>query len=296
MKKMLVLGRFVKEYEPVRLVEEGRKMGMEVDIVKYGQVVIESGDDGVMIDLGGDRKLEDYDVVVMRAASKKGSSMVGIKTVIGEYLESCGMTDRVVNGRSFLKYPLLGKVEQMVLLSKAGLPAVPTTTFGSKMGWKKMIGEKLKFPLMVKGRFGSHGREVRVIMTEADLERVMSEYKEGNVLIQPVMKINKWFRCIVVSDKYLGEMRHTQKDKYRVGNDKIQMPNIKTEIAEEKMEELRQICLSAAALFECDYAGIDVGWDEERRDWVIFEVNRTAQFKYFEKRVGANVAGEIIKV
>ena len=42
-----------------------------------------------------------------------------------------------------------------------------------------------------------------------------------------------------------------------------------------------------------DYAGLDVVWDEEKEDFKILEVNRTAQFKYFEKRTGMNVAEEI---
>jgi glutathione synthase/RimK-type ligase-like ATP-grasp enzyme len=289
MKKLLILGRFVKEYEPVRLAEEGRKLGYEVDIVKYGQIVIEVNDGGVMIDLGNGNSLEDYDRIVMRAASKKGSSMVGIKTAVGEYLEKKGMTDRVLNGVSFRDYPLLGKVEQGLLMAQTGLPAVPMITFGSKLGWKKYLGGELKLPVMVKGRFGSHGRAVQVVKTEAELERLMNEYSEGNVLIQPVMKINKWFRCIVVNGKYLGQMRHTQKEQYRIAEGEI-----KTVIPEERMEELKQICLKATALFNADYAGIDVGWDEEKQNWVIFEVNRTAQFKYFEKRVMMNVALELV--
>jgi len=59
---------------------------------------------------------------------------------------------------------------------------------------------------------------------------------------------------------------------------------------------LREICLRAAELFECDYCGIDVGWDEQRGDWVVFEVNRTAQFKYFEKRTGIGVAERMVRL
>jgi glutathione synthase/RimK-type ligase-like ATP-grasp enzyme len=60
------------------------------------------------------------------------------------------------------------------------------------------------------------------------------------------------------------------------------------------MERLREVCLRAAKLFDCDYCGIDVGWREDKKDWVIFEVNRTAQFKYFEKRTGVNVAAKML--
>ena len=65
-------------------------------------------------------------------------------------------------------------------------------------------------------------------------------------------------------------------------------------LSEEKMERLREIALKACELFSCEYAGLDVVYDEDRKDFVILEVNRTAQFKYFEKRTGVNVAEKIV--
>lgn len=280
MRKLLILSRFVHEYEPVRLKEAAIKAGFEVNIIKYGQVTItENG-----VDLGKGRKLSDYDLVVMRAASKKGSSMVGVKTVILSELHRLGK--KVINGESFAKWPLLGKIEQGVELVKVNLPTVPFVTFGSKKGWKTF---KPVFPCMVKGRFGSHGRTVRLVETQKKLDKLIRLYKEGNVLVQPVMKVKQWYRCVVANGEYLGEMRHRQKNKYGGGEEKLVKFNSK------KMARLKDICLRAAKLFECDYCGIDVGWDEERRDWVIFEVNRTAQFKYFEKRTGINVAGKLVQ-
>ena len=105
MKKMLILTRFVKEYEPVRLKEEGEKQGFEVDMVKYGQVDIGVANGKPVIDLGKGRKLSDYSLVVPRAASKKGSSMVMVKTVLLEEISKLGI--KTVNGESFLKFPLI---------------------------------------------------------------------------------------------------------------------------------------------------------------------------------------------
>lgn len=278
--RVLILGRFVKEYEPKRLLEEARKTG-EADLVKYGQVKLtEAG-----ADLGNGKKLSNYDLIVPRSASKKGSSLVATKAVILEEARRLGV--RVVNGVSFEKYPLLGKTEQGRLLAAAGLPTAPFVAFASKKGWEDL---KVSFPVMVKGRFGSHGRAVRLVRDKKELEGLVREYKEGNVLIQPVLPIKVWFRVIVCGGEYLGQMRHKQKEKYAV--DSSQFPVEKEE--ERDMERLRKISLAAADLFGCDYCGIDVGWDEEKGDWVIFEVNRTAQFQYFEKRTGVNVAEKIL--
>lgn len=301
MKKMLVLTRFVKEYEPRRLAEEGRKAGFKVDMVKYGQIDLKVLGGRAEIDLGKKRRLDEYDLIVPRAASKKGSSMVGVKTVVLNEARKLGIV--VVNGESFLKYPLLGKIEQGMMMARAGLPTVDLVSFGSKLGWRKFLSrsslreiedgfakkESFSFPLIVKGRFGSHGRAVRLVKNMDELKRVYGEYKEGAVLIQPKLRVKQWYRCIVVNGVYLGQMRHRQKDKYGGEEGKLVKFN------RLKMKKLEEICVKVAMLFECDYAGIDVVWDEDKQNFAILEVNRTAQFKYFEKRTGVNVAGEMVK-
>ena len=284
---MLILTRFVKEYEPRRLAEEGRRLGYEVDLVKYGQVSLEvtKGEARVQV---GDHLIDDYDFVIPRAASKKGSSMVGTKTAILEMARRKGKA-RVLNGESFAAYPLMGKLEQGLVLGHSGLPTVDFVSFGNKNGWREFKkSPTISFPLVIKGRFGSHGRTVKLINDWEQFERVMKEYKSGEVLVQPKLRVRQWYRCVVVGGRYLGEMRHRQKMKYGGEEGKLIKFNQK------KMERLRKICLKASELFKVDYAGLDVAWDEDKEDWAILEINRTAQFKYFEKRTGVNVAEEII--
>lgn len=282
-----MLTRFVKEYEPKRLAEEGRVLGYAVDLVKYGQITlkVEEGREKVLF---GGKGMVDYEFVIPRAASKKGSSMVGTKTALLE-LFSRQKRVRVLNGESFSRFPLLGKLEQGVLLASEGLPTVDFVSFGSKKGLREFKDRpSITFPLIIKGRFGSHGRTVRLVNDWEQFKRVMREYKSGEVLLQPKLRVRQWYRCIVVGGKYLGEMRHRQKMKYGGEMGKLIRFNQK------KMKRLRDICLKACNLFEIDYAGIDVAWDEDGQDWVILEMNRTAQFKYFEKRTGVNVASVII--
>lgn len=291
--RVLVLGRFAKEYEPKRILEEARKNG-KADVIKYGAIKIT--EDGIELPRG--KKLTDYDLIVARSASKKGSSMVTVKTMV--LLEAGRLGIPVINGESFLRYPLLGKTEQGLLLNKAGLPAVEFVTFGSKSGFDRI--ENQTFPVMVKGRFGSHGRTVRLVNDVVEFKKLIEGYKGENVLIQPVLPVTTWFRAIVCRGEYLGEMKHRQKERYKnsrtpsfvkdYGRAQQELETVK--IKEKDMGRLREICLRAAKLFDCDYCGIDVGWREDKKDWVIFEVNRTAQFKYFEKRTGVNVAARIL--
>lgn len=287
---ILILTRFANEYEPKRLANVGRASGHCVDIVKYGKIGIQVAEDGeVGIDLGEGRNLSDYDLIVPRSASKKGSSMVAIKTII--LASAKRLSIKIVNGESFSRLPLLGKTEQGVVMAEAGLPVPPVVTFGSKSGWQIFEKSEPKFPLMVKGRFGSHGRTVQKVGDMAGLKELVAKYKEGNVLIQPVLPIKVWYRAIVVNGKYLGQMKHKQKVEYVDDFSGVDISGAKKDF-----DRLAEICLKVAKLFDCDYAGIDVGWDEVRKDWVIFEVNRTAQFKYFEKRTGVNVAFQLLGV
>lgn len=293
MKRILILTRFAKEYEPKRLAEEGRKSGNNVDIVKYGQINLSIVGGKPKIDLGKKRLLENYDLIIPRAASKKSDSMISVKTAILQTAKRKGIS--VLNGESFANYPLLGKIEQSLLLAEAGLPVPPMTTFGSKKGWQKYLSTKINFPVIVKGRFGSHGRTVKLVKNRSELEKLIRLYSSGNILIQGAMPIKQWYRCIVAGRKYLGAMRHRQKEKYLSAAWRIKLlAETLIKLNSKKMDQLKDICLKAINLFDCEYAGIDVGWNEETKSWVIFEVNRTAQFKYFEKRTGVNVAKAMI--
>ena len=61
------------------------------------------------------------------------------------------------------------------------------------------------------------------------------------------------------------------------------------------MDELATLALKATEVLKADFAGLDVAWDEDLKGWRIFEVNRTAQFRWFEKaHVEINVAKAIV--
>lgn len=329
MKKILILTRFRGEYEPKRLEEEALKLGFEVDRVNYEHVRLGVGNTGKpIIDLGPNKKLENYDLVIPRAASKRGApSMLGIKSVILEYLEnlktqklensapiasqSGGLAKKqngeekevkVINGESFKMFPLMGKMEQGVLLAQAGLPVIPFVTFNGVKGWKRYLEvlskKKTPFvPVMVKARFGSHGKNVKLAETVERLIKLSQKYSEGDVLIQPVITVRRWYRVLVLDGQVLGRMKHRQKDKFKTAEIIEETQNLKPKFSKQQMQDLDRICLEAMRVLKADFAGLDVAWDETSKTWRIFEVNRTAQFKWFERsKLGVNVAEKIIAI
>jgi glutathione synthase/RimK-type ligase-like ATP-grasp enzyme len=303
MKKVLILTRFKGEYEPKRLAEEAEKLGFQVDRVNYEHVRLGVSSKGKpIIDLGNGIKVEEYGLIVPRAASKRGEkSMLGVKTIILEYVEKIEENKpKVINGESFKLFPLMGKLEQGVLLAQAGLPVIPFISFNGERGWKRYLKLVAKrrgdfVPVMVKARFGSHGKNVKLAESMKRLVKLSQIYSEGDVLIQPVLKVRRWYRVLVFQDRVLGMMKHKQKNKYQTLEFQEEISKVKPSFSEEQMNELASLSLSATKVLRAEYAGLDVAWDEDGKMWRIIEVNRTAQFKWFEKaHPEINVAREIV--
>ena len=301
---ILILTRFRGEYEPRRLSEEAVALGYGVDKVNYEHVRLGVSPLGKpVIDLMTGKKLEEYDIVIPRAATKRGGeSRLGVKSVILEYIEQLTESKpKVINGESFMRYPLMGKLEQGVLLAQAGLSVVPFASFNGQRGWKRYLEVVAKrktpfVPVMVKARFGSHGKNVRLAETYERLVKLSQKYSEGDVLIQPVIKVRRWYRVLVLSGKVLGMMKHKQKDKFQTEAIQTETALIKPKFTKEQMKDLAILAVKATKVLKADFAGLDVAWDETAQGWRIFEVNRTAQFKWFEKAFpGINVAREIVR-
>ncbi len=320
MKKILILTRFRGEYEPRRLAEEAEKLGYVVDKVNYEHVRLGvSGLGKPVIDLGTGKKIQEYDLVIPRAATKRGgTSMLGVKSVILEYVENMRTQElkdsrtldskserksvKVINGESFKLFPLMGKLEQGVLLAQAGLPVIPFASFNGVRGWKRYLEilskRKKEFvPVIVKARFGSHGKNVKLAESLEKLTKLSLKYSEGDVLIQPVLKVRRWYRVLVLNGKVLGMMPHRQKDKFQILAHQEELSKIKPKFNQLQIAELERISLVAMEVLKADFAGLDVAWDETSQTWRILEVNRTAQFKWFERsKLGVNVAERIVKV
>ena len=278
-------------------------LGYEVDKVNYEHVRLGVSPTGKpVIDLMTGKKLEEYDLIIPRAATKRGGeSMLGVKSVILEYIEQLTENKpKVINGESFRRYPLMGKLEQGILLAQAGLCVIPFASFNGQRGWKRYLEVVAKrktpfVPVMVKARFGSHGKNVKLAVTFDRLVRLSQKYSEGDVLIQPVIKVRRWYRVLVLNGKVLQMMKHRQKDKFQTDAIQTETALLKPKFTKEQMNDLKVMSIKATEVLKADFAGLDVAWDENLQGWRIFEVNRTAQFKWFEKAFPEiNVAKELL--
>ena len=61
------------------------------------------------------------------------------------------------------------------------------------------------------------------------------------------------------------------------------LAGVKPNFSEEQMKQLENICIKGCELFKCDYAGLDVAWNEKpmspMRETVMYDVSRSTGAK-----------------
>jgi len=288
---LLVLTRYPTEYEPLRLKEEAGKAGLETDIVSYKRIIIDHKKVSVPLDSSSPSKYQildtRYSYIVPRSATSPSSSLVKTKTAI---LKSLAPGQICLNKESFLTYPLTGKIMQSEFFAKAGLPTVPSRILDKEDDWKELL-KSATYPLIVKGAFGSHGREVFAAKSFEEARHIIYSQRWTRFITQPLVTTPYWIRTIVLGDQCLGYCIRKTKDRFLP--ERIDNSLGGKGIPPLRWTQLAKISLKAAKLLKADFTGNDFLYYEGK--WQLLEVNRTPQFKIFEKKTGVNVAGKIIE-
>ncbi len=271
MSKLLILTRYPSEFEPTRLKAEAEKQNLKVTILSYKRV------DKV--------NLSDFKYVIPRSASKPGDSLVSVKT---EIIKSLKPNQVCLNQETFSKYPLTSKVFQAQLFSQKNLPIIPSWVFTDIKKATDFLKKQTSFPLIAKGAFGSHGREVFVIKSKKEGLEIIKERGWDKVIFQPLVNSPFWLRSLVLKGKFLGWVKRKTKSRFLPRYEK----DLKQELKKEEEEIIKQISLKATKALSADFVGLDFLFFQDQ--WSLLEANRTPQFKIFEKKTGINVAEKII--
>jgi len=263
--KLLILTRFPPEYEPQRLANEARKRGIRPEIVNYREIEV-VGEEKIALPRG--LKLKNFDFVIPRSAAHyQKKSLLSTKIAL---IKTLPKKIICLNKETFLRYPKLGKIKQAEILSKYGLPAIPTL-------------EKPTFSAILKAEVGSHSRRVIRVENQEQADKVMQTYA-GKWIYQPLIKSLVYWRVIVLEGKSLGVMeRKTSKRFLRVGEGE------EPDISQKGIEEL---AIKVTRVFRAEFAGVDLLADKEKL--MIIEVNRNPQFQVFEKLTSIDVGEKII--
>ena len=154
-------------------------------------------------------------------------------------------------------------------MSENGLPVIPQLT-------------KPEYPMIVKSVFGSRSKLVFRVNNQSELNKLMQTYKKDWIYQKLIRSPNYW-RVLVLGGKPLGLMERKTNPRFCPGGGKIQVQKSK----------ILSLAKLAAAVFNCDFAGVDLLADRSGKLMVI-EINRSPQFQVFEKKTGIQVAEAVI--
>lgn len=186
------------------------------------------------------------------------------------------------------------KGETYLALSKCGIP-VPDTIFGALCYDKAdkypkdflvEIGNRLKFPLVVKESFGSMGRGVYLANDLNELQGIAEKVKLKPHLFQKYLsyKVGTDIRVIVIGGKVIGAIKRSSETDFRSN---VAVGGTATAINLDK--DFIEIAEKTAKALSLDYCGIDILYGDNGEP-VICEVNSNAFFEGMEKATGINVA------
>jgi len=295
--KLLILTRFSGEYEPKRLAEEAKKKGIGAEIISYEKIGLSWNQGRVEISLPGDLKLSDFDSIIPRSsAHHRKKSLVGLKTALirslPERVKHNSVPGKVacLNRETYSSWPVLGKIEQGVMLAQNKIPVIPSWYLPIKAKREKFL-KTARFPLICKARFGSHSKKTFKVENKKEAEKIFSKY-QGEFFFQPLIKSAYYWRVLVLGGKILGVMERRTNKKFLPlldpGSKEVPDPGSLLSLR----AKIEKLALEASAIFKAEFSGVDILIDKDRP--LVIEINRSPQFRVFEKRVGVNVAGQIV--
>ena len=151
-------------------------------------------------------------------------------------------------------------------------------------------GGKLKFPIVIKERFGTAGKGIVLIETEKDLTNEVFD-KMGAVMVEPYIEADYDWRVFVVGGVAVGAMRKTI-DESDPGNFVAKSAG-KNKVKEEDPEILKKISRIAckmAAVSGLEYAGCDIIREKKSGRFFVLETNNSAGWQnHFNEVTGMNM-------
>lgn len=266
-----------KGYEIERILEKGKSKSIEIELLDYKDIDLSVGLEQL------ERKIGESIGVVSRIDYSEGSGQA--IELRDELLKKVvGLKDKMINGRSYLRYPKLSKLDQAKMLQKEGV-SIPKTVFAER-------GEKmLEFPFVVKGLWGSNGEKVFLVKTEQEFRQAKDRLGEGGFLMQELLPNKEDYRVLVLGGGLLGMMKRKSRGSFLTN---VAQGGDVERVEEHRRGELERIALKTKEIFECDFAGIDIMYDNSGKPCVL-EINRGAGYRGFEQITGVDVTDQIIK-
>lgn len=285
--RIAILSNGNANYSTKRLVEEAKKRGHEVDVIKYKNCHAAIEKSNPVVRYKG-KALTGYDVIIPRIAT----NMTRYGSAIVRQFEMQGIpttTSSIAISRS------RDKLRSIQLLSRAGV-GIPKTVFTRSINdIEDLIDEMGGYPVIIKLARGTHGNGVVLAETKKAAKSVMQAFyvmdDDGtNILLQEFVKESAGtdIRAFVVGGKVVASMmRQSLDDDFR-SNLHQGGEGIVVKLTDEEKKTVQK----AAKAMGLSICGVDIM--RSARGPLVLEVNSSPGFG-IEKVTGRNVAEKIIE-
>lgn len=285
--KIAILSNGNANYSTKRLVEEAKKRGHDVDVIKYKNCHAAIEQSNPVVRYKG-KVLTGYDAIIPRIAS----GMTRYGTAIVRQFEMQGVfttSSSIAISRS------RDKLRAIQLLARAGV-GIPKTVFTRNLGdIDDLIDEMGGYPVIIKLARGTHGNGVVLAETKKAAKSVMQAFyvmdDDGtNILLQEFVKesAGQDIRAFVVGGKVVASMKRQSLDDDFRSNLHQGGEGMAIKLSEDEKKTVQK----AAKAMGLSICGVDIMRSE--RGPLVLEVNSSPGFG-IETVTGRNVAEKIIE-
>lgn len=277
-------------HEARRFLTEGKKMGIDVKVIKPAQfdlLVTQEVRDTILID-GKAVPLPDFVFPYFNHNDHGYFSLAIVRQ-----LERLGV--HIFNGADVIE-TVRDKLHTHQILAESGIDT-PDTMLAKFPVDMELIKETIGFPVVVKTLNGALGIGVFLVETESAFSDLMELVGETNpnlqLIFQKFVAVSKGrdLRLFIVDGEVIAAMERRAKD----GGFKANYSSGGSVHFFEPDKEAVDIAVKTAELLNIDIAGIDLLF-KENGGYTICEANTFPGFKGLEKASGVNVAGRIFEV
>ncbi|MAG50125.1 hypothetical protein CL621_00610 [archaeon] len=146
------------------------------------------------------------------------------------------------------------------------------------------------FPIIIKKRISSRGKNIFVIDTKKELEKFLSEYDISDYIIEEFLDVEKDIRIILVNNKIVETVERKTRFKENGNYTGI---GVKILNKYEPSEEIKKKAILVSKIIGSDFCGIDFIMDKNENNYLL-ECNISPQFVSSERILDVNIAEKVI--
>lgn len=258
--KLIVLSA-KKSFEVNCFIQAAKKKDIKTELIKYQDISLNSKTKSTQIS----QKITNADFIINKASEDPHQLPLQIREALFKTIPE--FKNKLLNGDTYHDFPVFSKLIQTIVFATNDIPTPPTTYN------KSNLTDQL--PVVAKGLFGNNGSTVKLIKTRKQLEALFNRPTSLNPLLQKALPLGEDYRVTVLGNKIINMYKKISPDGKFLTNITAGGKSVKVE--ESRKKELSALALKTARVFNCEYGGVDIMYDSNRKPQVL-EINRAPGF------------------